>query len=405
MTSTEPTLVVGDGSARPGGSTGGDPATAPPSDPQHPSRVRGWVTGGSCLPRALHPAAWWAWALGLAVAVSRTTNPLLIALVIGVVAVVVTERRTEAPWARGLAGYLVLGLVVIGLRVGFRIVLGGTGGSHVLFTLPDVPLPEVAAGIRLGGRVTLEEILAAVYDGLRLAGMLLCVGAANLLADPKRLLKSVPAALHEAGVTITVALTLAPQIVDSTQRVRRSRHLRGAPDGHRHLVERVLVPVLEDALDRSMMLAAAMDSRGYGRTVGMARRDRLLAGSLIVTGLIGICIGTYGMLDGTAPRAVGMPALIGGVVIAAVGLGRGGRRVARSVYRPDPWERPEWAVVACGAVVAVGFLAWGPVDLDSLHPSLIPLRWPSLPPVPTLLVLVGALPAVLAPPVPREVTP
>ena len=30
------------------------------------------------LPRALHPGAWWLWALGLATAASRTTNPLLL---------------------------------------------------------------------------------------------------------------------------------------------------------------------------------------------------------------------------------------------------------------------------------------------------------------------------------------
>ena len=31
------------------------------------------------LPRLLHPAAWWAWAIGLAMAANRTTNPLLLA--------------------------------------------------------------------------------------------------------------------------------------------------------------------------------------------------------------------------------------------------------------------------------------------------------------------------------------
>ena len=34
------------------------------------------------LPRALHPGAWWLWAVGLAAAASRTTNPLLLALVV-----------------------------------------------------------------------------------------------------------------------------------------------------------------------------------------------------------------------------------------------------------------------------------------------------------------------------------
>ena len=55
-----------------------------------------------------------------------------------------------------------------------------------------MPLPDWAAGIRLLGPVTLEALLAGLYDGLRLATMLICVGAANALANPKRLLRSVP---------------------------------------------------------------------------------------------------------------------------------------------------------------------------------------------------------------------
>jgi len=51
------------------------------------------------LPRVLHPVAWWIWALGLATAASLTTNPLLLALVLGVAGIVVAARRTDAPWA------------------------------------------------------------------------------------------------------------------------------------------------------------------------------------------------------------------------------------------------------------------------------------------------------------------
>ena len=68
--------------------------------------------------------------------------------------------------------------------------------------------------------MSLEGVLAAVYDGLRLATLLLCVGAANVLANPKRLLQSMPAALHEIGVAVTVALSVAPQLIESGQRVR-----------------------------------------------------------------------------------------------------------------------------------------------------------------------------------------
>ena len=64
------------------------------------------------LPRTLHPGAWWLWALGLATAASRTSQILLLLLVIAVTAYVVAARRTDAPWARTYRASLMLGGVV-----------------------------------------------------------------------------------------------------------------------------------------------------------------------------------------------------------------------------------------------------------------------------------------------------
>ena len=59
----------------------------------------------------LHPIAWWCWAGALAVAASRTTNPLLLGLILAVVAWVVTTRRGNSPWARSFGALMRLGLV------------------------------------------------------------------------------------------------------------------------------------------------------------------------------------------------------------------------------------------------------------------------------------------------------
>lgn len=353
------------------------------------------------LPRDLHPGAWWLWALGMATAASRTTNPLLLGLLIGVVAFVVSARRTEAPWAKGFGAYLALGLFVISMRIVFRMLLDGQHGAHVLFTLPEVPLPDAAAGIRIGGPVSLEGILAAFYDGLRLATLLICLGAANVLANPKRLLKSLPGALYEIGSAVTVALTVAPQLVQSALRVRAARRLRGGAGRRTKWVEQVVVPVMTDALDRSLLLASAMDSRGYGRTGGVTVGARRVSGALILSGLLGICVGTYGLLDSSSPRALGGPLLAVGVVVACGGLGSGRGLNRRTRYRPDRWGAAEWAVVATGVGVAAALYVVSSLDPSGLNPSLQPLRWPQLPLGPTLAVLAGALPAVVAPRPPR----
>jgi energy-coupling factor transport system permease protein len=341
--------------------------------------------------------AWWLWALGLGTAATRTTNPLLLAILIAVVGYVVTARRGDAPWARAFSAYLVLGLVVIGIRVLLNAVLGAGVDGHVLVTLPRIGLPDWAKGVDLGGPVTAEEVLPAAYDGLRLAALLCCVGAANALANPKRALRSLPGALYEVGAVVVVALTLAPQLVESVQRVRRARRLRGAQGKGLKAVRAIAVPVLEDALSRSLLLAAAMDSRGYGRSGSVPARLRRTTSALLLTGLIGLCLGLYALLDPTAPGPLGPPALGVGVVLCSAGLALGGRAVRRTTYRPDPWRGPEWLVAGCGVTAAGVVIVAGHLDPLLLHPSLYPLRWPDLPLLPLAAVLLGLLPAWLTP--------
>lgn len=363
------------------------------------------------LPRDLHPGAWWLWALAMAAAASRTTNPLLLLLVLGVVAVVVSVRRTDAPWARGFRYFLYLGLFVIALRVAFRAVLGGQFGpdAHVLFTLPEIDLPAAAAGITLGGPVTAEALLAAAYDGLRLGTVLICLGAANSLASPKRMLKSLPGALYEVGMAVVVALSIAPQLIESILRVRRARRLRGqAPKGLRSLGS-LLLPVLEDALDRSLLLAASMDARGYGRRGTVSRRERRRTGALVIGGLLGVCAGLFGLLGGDVEsRRTGLVVFAAGAAVAVVGMVAGGRDATRTRYRPTPWRLDEWLVISSGVLSVFVMVVVGGYDPMQLAPSLSPLRWPELPMLPAAAVALGAVPAVLTPPVatpPRPVRP
>ena len=363
------------------------------------------MTGLERLPRELHPVAWWIWALGMATAATRTTNPLLLGSIIAVVAFVVSARRGDAPWSSGFRGYVIAALVVVALRVALRTLLDGQYGAHVLVHVPELPLPSAAEGIRIGGPVSLEGLLAAFYDGLRLATLILCIGAANVLANPKRLLKSTPTSLHEIGVAITVALTVAPQLVESARRVRRARALRGGgPASRRHVLRQVVVPVMTDALDRSILLAAAMDARGHGRTTETSATRRIMSGALVLLGLCGVCVGVYGLLDATTAAALGAPALVLGAAAALGGLAVAGRSARTTRYRPDPWRSAEWVVAASGIAVAAGLFLAGHVDPDKLNPSLQPLQWPTLQALPLMAILMGALPAWIAPP-PRLTSP
>jgi energy-coupling factor transport system permease protein len=355
------------------------------------------------LPRALHPVAWWLWAIGLATAVSRTTNPLLLLLVLAVLAFVVSNRRSEAPWARAFRYYFLLALSVVLIRVVFRVVFASGVGptDHILFRLPILPTPSWYAGVQIGGPVSLEATLSAVFDGLRLGVLLCCVGAANALANPKRALRVLPGALYELGVAVVVAISIAPQLIESAQRVRLARRLR-ADHGHGfHALRGIVIPVVEDAFERSLLLAAAMDSRGYGRAGTASRASRRLTGTLMIVGMLGLCVGVYGLLDGTTPWVLGVPTLAAAAVVCAAALVLGSRRVSTSRYRPDPWAWPEWVVAGCGATCAVVLLVSTGYSGADLNPTLSPLQWPAFPVVPALAILLAGVAGVAAPPPPR----
>ncbi|MCX5197035.1 energy-coupling factor transporter transmembrane protein EcfT [Streptomyces sp. NBC_00249] len=368
-----------------------------PHGPTYRKKDHPWRAPEARRSNALHAGAWWLWALGLATAASRTTNPLLLGMIVGVAGYVVAARRTDAPWARSYGAFVKLGLFVIGLRLVFSVLLGSPiPGTHLLFTLPEVPLPSWAQGVRFGGRVTAEQLVFAFYDGAKLATLLICVGAANALANPARLLKSLPAALYEVGVAVVVAMTFAPNMVADVARLRTARRLRGRPTGGVKAVLQIGLPVLEGALERSVAVAASMDARGYGRTAEVPPAVRHTTNVLTLGGLLGMCAGTYGLLAAEG-AAYGLPVLGIGLVLALAGLRLGGRRSIRTRYRPDRWGLRAWLVAGSGAAVAALLIHAASVDPEALRPGVVPLVVPTLPLWPAAAVLIGLLPAFVAP--------
>lgn len=368
------------------------------------------------LPRPLHPFSWWGWAIALAVAASSASNPLFLLGLVAVACLVVFARRADSPWAKAFRWYLFLGLFIVVLRVGFRILFGGGDGPTVLFSLPEVPLPGWVRGVRLLGTVSLEAVLTGLYDGLRLATIIICVGAANALANPKKLLASLPGALYELGTIMVVAVSALPQLGDSLQRVMRARKLRRSPEARTRrqrlrVVETIIVPVLSDALERSLSLAASMDVRGYGRSGTADARDRVLGLALGLGAMALIAVWAYRYLATAPDRYVlGFPVLsttvlLLGLAAAGLALWVSGRTVQRTQYRPIRWGPAETLVVACGlgAALLIRLIArYG--DATALFPSIHPFAWPELT-VPLVAVLAtAALPAFITPP-PTAVAP
>ncbi len=287
--------------------------------------------------------------MGLAVATTRSPGLLSTAFLIAAIVIVVAGCQDDSVFARAFPAYLALAAAVVVFRMIFYILVGIKGAGAVLIPLPQIPLPDWAGGIGLLGPVSASGLVAALSAGLALAALLLCFGAAVSLTNPQRTLRSLPASLHLLGTSAVVAMTLAPQLVSSWKRVRRAQHLRGRRLTGAHAVAATTLPVLQDALERSLSLAASMDSRGYAR---VHKGSSALVLWLMVGALVGAAVGTYALLDGTGPGWLAVPLLVAGAGAAVAGSVIASRRILTTRFRPDPWRLRETVTAGVGLLIA-----------------------------------------------------
>jgi len=209
-----------------------------------------------------HPLTWWIWSIALALGIARGNNPWLAIAVVGCAYLVVRIFRSDAPWSRSFESGLKLGLWILIIRTSFGVLIGTPIPGTTIFRLPILPLPEWMAGIRIGGAVTQERLFSTAHEGVILAAIIICFAAASSLTSPHRLLRVLPFAIYQFGLALVIATSLVPQFVTSISRIKDAQYLRG----QKISFKKILIPLLEDSLARSLDLAAAMDSRGYGST-------------------------------------------------------------------------------------------------------------------------------------------
>ena len=238
---------------------------------------------------SLHPLTWWIWAIGLAVAVIRFDSTVFTISCVGAVAVVVFLNRENAPWGKSFNWTLKLSAWILLVRTIIGVLIGVPIPGTTLFTLPILPLPSWMPGIRVGGTVTAERLTSALTEGILICAIIVIFGAAASLTSPHRLLRVLPVYIYEFAVAVVIATSVLPQIVTSVKRIRMAQRLRGQSTKGLTSWKRVAIPLLEESLARSLDLAAAMDSRGYGvskkrsryRPISWKLKDSLVVASAL----------------------------------------------------------------------------------------------------------------------------
>jgi len=211
-----------------------------------------------------HPLTWWIWSIALAIGIARSNSLAISLSVVGVASLVVLQNREDAPWGESFNWTLKVAAFVILMRVSIGVLIGVPIPGTKILTLPILPLPTWMPGIRIGGTVTLERLTSTLHEGILLGSIIVICGAAASLTSPHRLLRVLPVMIYEFGVAVVIATSVLPQLVASLYRIRQAQKLRGQELRGLSSWKKVAIPLLEEALARSLDLAAAMDSRGYG---------------------------------------------------------------------------------------------------------------------------------------------
>jgi energy-coupling factor transporter transmembrane protein EcfT len=211
--------------------------------------------------KSLHPLTWWIWSLLVVGAVIATNNAWVAGFAIAVAAISVIKFAQAAPWSKSFWFSLKLGAFILVIRTLVGVLIGVPIPGTALFSIPILPLPSWIAGIRIGGVVTQERLFSSIHEGLIIVTVIALFGAAVSLTSPHKLLRITPVVIYEFGVATVIATSALPQLVLCASRIRRARALRG---DEKPSWRSIAIPLLEDSLSRSLELAAAMDSRGYG---------------------------------------------------------------------------------------------------------------------------------------------
>jgi energy-coupling factor transporter transmembrane protein EcfT len=211
--------------------------------------------------KSLHPLTWWLWSIAIIVTVIRVDSAVYSCLVIAVAAILVSRLAGDFPWSKSFWFSLRLGLFILIIRAITGVLIGVPIPGNKIAEVPILPLPSWMAGIRIGGVITQERLMASLHEGLVIASVIALFGAAVSLTSPHKMLRVLPVMIYEFGIALVIATSSLPQLVASYSRIKRARILRG---DERPKFRTIALPLLEEALSKSLDLAAAMDSRGYG---------------------------------------------------------------------------------------------------------------------------------------------
>jgi len=201
----------------------------------------------------MNPRAILVWSTATLVVVVTDSNPVTrLFMLLATLSVMIALFPKDAS-LRGPFKLITLGaLIATVISVCFDHV-----GTHVLFTIPTwIPV--------FGGPVTLEGSTFGVATGVGLAAGLACVMPLAYSLDPTDLVDAIPRRLERVGAVLALSLSLLPRVRRSATAIAEAQHMRGYQARRLRRLADVTVPVVLASVEDAMVMAQAMEARGFG---------------------------------------------------------------------------------------------------------------------------------------------
>jgi len=349
----------------------------------------------------LHSLTFSVWAFGAAVCIYAAPNAAYVTVVLLAAILVVEVHGRDAPLARSFP--LVVGMAAaFGLLRVVLTVLTTHGIDRAVFTFPfDVTMPRFLGGFTLGGTVEESVLLRALAETYPIVVFIAVFAAWSAVVSHAELLRYVPRAFHELGLSVTIAVAFVPTTLHRIRAVGEAELARTGGVRRRGRWLRTALPVLETGLEQAISLSESMDARGYGhREPSPAERRAGWLAFLGVAALGGGLVALVSQADAPAAALV-----VFGAVTLVVGAATASRAITRTRYRPRRVLPADWVVMAICALapavvtaVALGTdvaLVWQPARLGrpplnlAVVAGLTALVAPALFPPRAVPVLVG----------------
>lgn len=237
-----------------------------------------------------HAGAWLTWYVASLIVASSSVHPLVSLGTITAALTIVAARTTRDD--RGpFKIMLLLGIAFIALRV-VLFTLTGRAGATTLITLPELRLPALLGGIRIGGALSAEVAANELVEGVRLCAILATTGVFIAVTDVIELVRLAPKRLRRTGIIIQIAVAFIPSLAASIREVGEAQRARGVRVRGLRSAVPMIVPVMAGALDRAFTLSTALHTRGFDRPDpsrahrAFTRSDRVLLTASIAAAVL-----------------------------------------------------------------------------------------------------------------------